>query len=168
MRFTGLSKLVRSSVHQAPSVSPQAICNLVPFRSSTGRDHHPAGIKEFQSDEQVRRAMDAASPEDWTPQQRAIVASASSDVLGASPELAEFSRRLRESKPGKPAPVTQVVHKLDMSDFIKRMEQMEIDKERGFQAIRDASKSDTGRPLINVSEDAGQDTFGTWNISDRD
>ena len=97
-------------------------------------------LKEFQSDEQVRRAMDAASPEDWTPQQRAIVASASSEVLGSSPELADFARRLKESKPGKPAPVTQVVHKIDMSDFIKRMEQMEIDKERARQAIRDRAK----------------------------
>ena len=73
-------------------------------------------LKEFQSNEQVRRAMDAASPEDWTPQQRAIEATA------------------------KPAPVTQVVHKIDMSDFIKRMEQMEIDKERARQAIRDRAK----------------------------
>ena len=70
-------------------------------------------LKEFQSDEQVRRAMDAASPEDWTPQQRAIEATA------------------------KPAPVTQVVHKIDMSDFIKRMEKMEIEQEQARQAIRD-------------------------------
>ena len=97
-------------------------------------------LKEFQSNEQVRRAMDATSPEDWTPQQRAIVASASGEVLGSNPELADFARRLREFKPGQPAPVTQVKHKIDMSDFIKRMEQMEVEQELARQEIRDKAK----------------------------
>lgn len=117
-------------------------------------------LKEFQSNEQVRRAMDAASPEDWTPQQRAIVASASGEVLGANPELADFARRLRESKPGKPAPVTQVVHKIDMSDFIKRMEQMEVEQELARQKTRDEAN------MIDVTPREPEPEGNTLDLND--